>query len=189
MFSHAIGIYPGARESEANWSAYWGFLKRYPVPVLREAFRRACLSSPEFFPSAVRVRECAEASAKTAKLGAGAVPTSHQLEGPREHVPLIGFGAEEWVNEAKNDGERLARTWQVESKQKGWDRGVEMPHEDGQRRFRELSKVLEKIGSSPAPTNGAHQTGNGSSLTGSGSSESQRSTTSSADEQSDGDEW
>lgn len=136
IFAHAIGLYPGAGAHEGSGSAYWQFLRRYPLPVLREAFRRAVLGSPEFFPSAVRVRECAEAAAKTDALHAA--PAARQLEAPRGYVPAIGAGAEEWINEASNPFDRLARHWQVESKAKGWDRGREMPHEDGLRRLKEF---------------------------------------------------
>ena len=137
LFTQAAGMYPSSGGHEGSLPAYWAHLKRYPLPVLREAFRRACGSSAEFFPSAVRVRECADAASKTAALPR-AQPERPLLEGKREYVPPIGAGAEQWVNEATGRFERLARTWMVESKHKGWDRNVEMPHEDGQRRLKEF---------------------------------------------------
>jgi hypothetical protein len=141
-------------------------------------FKRAVSSSPDFFPSAARVRECAEAANKTAQLPRA--PARELLDGKREYVPAIGAGHEEWVAEGANEGERLARLWHVESKHHGWDRGVPMPEEVGKRRFQELSVLISRVGSKTAATSGSPPTGSALLSTASGSSASPQSRGSSA---------
>lgn len=179
LYAYASGLYPSDKTRDDSIPSYWGLLKRYPMPVLREAFRRACTSSPQFFPSAVRVRECAEAASKSATLARPDYSRPALPEG-REFVPALGAGHEEWIAQGANDGERLARLWQVESKHHGWDRGGHMPHEIGARRFQELSKLLDKVGSRTAPTSGRRSTVSDSQSPATGSSTSPRSSESSA---------
>lgn len=171
MFAHALGLYPNSGGHEGSAASYWQFLRRYPLPVLRNAFRRACLSSPEFLPSAVRVRECAEAAARTV---AGLPPPERKSlpPGGREYVPPVGAGAEEWINEAPNRFERLGRMWACESKLRGWDRTGEVPQENGERRWKELWALWDQGTES---MNGQRQTGNGSASARSGSSGSRQS--------------
>lgn len=144
LFGQATALYPGAAAHEASLPAYWSFLRQYSPRVLREAFRRACVASPEFFPSAVKVKECAEAAAKTQASARLAVPPSRQIEGRKEYVPPIGGGAEQWIAEAQNEFERLARMWQVESKELRLDPERDPPPEIGQRRFKEFWALWEK---------------------------------------------
>lgn len=188
LFANATSLYPNAQMHEGSGSAYWKHLRRYGMPVLKSALRNAVRSSPDFFPSAERVRECADAASKTAQLvrppERPALPPAH-----REYVPPIGAGAEEWVTEAKTACEKLARMWQVESKTHGWDRGAEMPTETGKRRLSELLAAFEsqaktaeerRRGSRRASTSGEPTTASGSESVPNTSSELQQSAGSSA---------
>ena len=191
-FAYATGLYPNPGTHEGSCASYWGMLKRYPLEIIKTAFGRAVHSSPEFFPSAVRVRECAEAASKTATL---ARPDySRPAIESREFVPAVGAGHDEWISEGVNAFEQLGRFWQVESKANGWDRNVIMPQTDGLRRWREFwatwNKTADKsmhLDSSPATTSGMHQAGSVSPSPASGLNVSQPSSESSVGGLSHGD--
>lgn len=155
LFLHAAGLYPGSQTHEGTAASYFAHLRSFPDSVLRVAFREACKGSPQFLPTAPKIREHAERVAKSAV--AARVPPSRQLEGPREYVPPVGAGAEEWVNAATSPGEKLARLWSVESKAAGWDRAGQVPEEVGRARWKQLLAVLN--GSHQETTNGPRQTG------------------------------
>lgn len=185
MFAYATGLYANPGTHEGSCASYWGFLRRYPFETLRKAFKRAVDSSPEFFPSAARVRECADSVEKTAQL---AKPDySRPALMAKEFVPAIGAGHEQWVNEGANDLEKLGRMWQVESKAKGWDRGTQMPESDGLRRWKEFWATWDHMSASKTSrTSGMHQAGNVSLSTANGSSASRPSNGSSVATQSHG---
>jgi hypothetical protein len=194
VFTNATSLYANPGVHEGSASAYWQHLKRYPTTAVKAGFGRAVKSSPDFFPSAERVRECAEAAAKTASLVKPDY-TRPALPERREFVPAIGAGHEAWVNEGTNALERLGRTWQVESKHEGWDHGKPMSEERGQQRFKEFwaawakteQEAKEKRAASrTAPTSGTRQAVSASPSTGNGSSASPQSSASSGARRSHG---
>lgn len=147
--AQAATLYPGFSMPATTARAYFDYLKRYSLPSVKTAIRKAIDQSPERMPAAPVMREIAEVEEKAAhaRRNDPKTPVSHQLGEARwVGVPKTLHGQQEYVKAAGEDKyETLARIWECESVRRGDHPTGSIPQEDGARRMRQINQLVGNI--------------------------------------------
>jgi hypothetical protein len=139
------------KRDRGDQHAYWMTLQLFSIATVKEALSAAADASPSEIPSAQRVRELAVDIHKRAQEEKEAKRKAEERLKHANQAPDDPDQAEQYVADADNEFERLARQWEAQSKKLELEGNSSTPTNVGKGRMRAFWNLWEQTQKAEQP--------------------------------------